>query len=289
MLKEFLALYTRTALRGSTRLTRILSHRLPSLQSLPVETEGGTVIIDLRIASAVAILAYPKSQSGESDVMRQFVNAGDCAFDIGAHFGFYTTLLSELVGKDGSVVAFEPNPQMLPSLKKTLDLKSNVRLFDCALSDQEGTIIDLYVPEDASMASLSDWTSGRGGNVHKATCQMNILDDLVESENLRIPQFIKCDVEGAELSVFRGAVTTLDRVDAPVILFELNAKAAEAFGTTTMAYFDLLESLRLPDYKFFEVTAKGLQKLMSRDIEYTNVLAVPASKIDSQLSAKIAK
>ncbi len=67
---------------------------------------------------------------------------------------------------------------------------------------------------------------------------------MVEAGELPVPHFIKCDVEGAELSVFKGAIKTLDRTDAPVLLFELNTKAAAAFGSTTSEYFDLLRSLK---------------------------------------------
>ena len=96
-----------------------------------------------------------------------------------------------------------------------------------------------------------------------------------------MPDFIKCDVEGAELSVFKGAIKALDRDDAPIILFELNKKAALAFGSTVTEHFDFLESLSKPKYVFFEVTKDGPIALESREIEYSNVIAVPASRNNS--------
>lgn len=274
LLTKFLAVYFRSGLRGSYRLTDLLTPRLKSLRSVPIRTESGILYADLRISSSRGILANPKSQSGEDLVMRNFVNEGDTVFDIGAHLGFYTLLLSELVGKNGKLFAFEPNPELLPSLTRTLAPLANVELLRVALSDREGEI-SLYVPEDASMASLRNWTDGIVGHIHEVRCKMQVLDDLVEKGELPLPHFIKCDVEGAELSVFKGAVNTLNRVDAPILLFELNTKAASAFGTTTTAYFDFLESLDQPKYVFFEVTKDGLRKLKSREIEYTNVLALP--------------
>lgn len=188
---------------------------------------------------------YPKSTSGEDKVMRNFVKNGDVVFDIGAHFGFYTLLLSELVGEKGKVFAFEPNSELLPSLKMTINSLANIELFSIALSDKEGAV-NLFVPEDASMASLSDWTHGIAGNVHKVACVMKRLDDLIEEGIVSFPQFIKCDVEGAELSIFKGAPKILNRTDAPVILSENNALAAESFNANTADYFDFLESLESP-------------------------------------------
>lgn len=278
LLTKFLAAYTRKGLRGSYRLTHLLSHRLKSLQCVPVQTESGTLYADLRINSARGILANPKSESGEDKVMRNFVKTGDVVFDIGAHLGFYTLLLSKQAGEKGKVFAFEPNPELLPSLRLTIKPLANVELLSIALSDRKGEI-DLFVPEDASMASLSDWTGGIAGNVQTVKCEMHRLDDLLDEGKLLAPQFIKCDVEGAELSIFQGAAKHLDRVDAPVILFEVNPLAAAAFGKETTDYFDFLESLKHPGYKFFEVSLDGIRHLKVKQVEYCNVLAVPEAKL----------
>lgn len=277
ILTKFLAAYYRSGLRGSYRITDLLAGRLKSLQCVPIETENGVVFGDLRISSARGILAYPQSQSGEHLVMQRFVNKGDVVFDIGAHLGFYTLLLSNLVGPQGKVFAFEPNPELLPSLERSLAPLANVELIKVALADREGEA-GLFVPEDASMASLQNWTDGVVGEVHEVKCKIQVLDKMVEAGELPVPHFIKCDVEGAELSVFKGAIKTLDRTDAPVLLFELNTSAAAAFGSTTSEYFDLLRSLKKAEYSFFEVTADGTREFASNDIEYTNVVAIPASK-----------
>ena len=113
-----MANYYRTRLRGSYRLTNFLAQRLSSLQCVPIQTESGILYADLRITSSHGILANPKSDSGEDLVMRKFVKPGNTVFDIGAHLGLYTLLLSELVGEKGIVFAFEPNPELLPQYRK---------------------------------------------------------------------------------------------------------------------------------------------------------------------------
>lgn len=277
-LTRFLAAYQRSGLRGSTRLSDFLANRVKSLQNVSIEIEGGTLYADLRISTARSVLANPKCQSGEDIVMRKFIRAGDIVFDIGAHLGFYTLLLAQLVGNTGRVYAFEPNPELLLGLRRTVSSIKNVELLEIALSDSEGEM-NLYVPEDASMASLSDWTRGIAGDVHTVVCAIKRLDDLVESGKLPVPQFIKCDVEGAEMAVFRGGVKTLDRDKAPVILFEVNTKAAVAFGWRTSEYFEFLESLKNPKYRFFDVSSTGMDNLHLDMVEYTNVVAVPETRL----------
>jgi FkbM family methyltransferase len=278
MLTTFLAAYHRTGIRGSTRVTDFLSRRLKSLQNVPIEIDGGTLFADLRISTARGVLARPKCHTGEDLVMRKFIRDGDTIFDIGAHLGFYTLLLAKLAGNTGKVYAFEPNPELLPSLRRTVDQIDNVELMEIALSNSEGEM-NLYVPEDASMASLTDWTKGMAGDVHTVACAMKRIDDLVEGGKLPVPQFIKCDVEGAELSVFRGGLKTFDRANAPVILFEVNTKAAEAFGWRKSEYFEFLESLEHPNYKFFDVSSNGIGELNLAMVEYTNVVAVPECRL----------
>lgn len=280
ILTKFLEIYSSSGLRGSYRLTKFLSHRLKSLQCIRIQTESGVLYADLRIPSSRGILANPKSQSGEDAVMRKLVNKGDIVFDIGAHLGLYTLLLSELVGEKGKVFSFEPNPELLPMLKMTVKSLPNVELNSIALSDKAGKV-NLFVPEDPTMASLSNWTDGTAGNVHRVSCEMQRMDDLVESGKLPLPDFIKCDVEGAELSIFRGGIETLNRAAAPFILFEVNAKAAKAFGKTTTDYFNFLKSFDDAKYTFFEVLADGVRELKPKEIQYTNVVAVPEQKRDS--------
>jgi FkbM family methyltransferase len=277
-LTKFLSLYYRSGIRGSFRLTDFLAERFEPLQSVPIETEGGTLHVDLRIASARGYLADPHCGSGEDAVMRSFVAAGDTVCDIGAHFGFYSLLLSRLVGENGRVFAFEPNGELLPSLRKTIGALTNVSLLPVALSDRSGKA-NLVVPEDASMASFADWSGGRGGAVHTVACEMATVDGLIAEGELGVPQFVKCDVEGAELSIFKGASKMLDRADAPVILFEVNAAAARSFGAQPADYFEFLKTLNYPRYSFFDVSAEGIKPLESTEIEYTNAVAIPAVRL----------
>jgi FkbM family methyltransferase len=287
-LAAFVRLYLRSGLRGASRLTYLLARKVKSLQQVPINLPGWTpVYIDLRMGNShLLLMDAPYSglwrELDEVGVMQRFVRAGDVVFDIGANIGLHSILLSHLVGPRGRLHAFEPNSELVPALKRTLSDLGNATLHTIALSDKDDEST-LYVPPDDSMASLKDWTAdnalGGEGEPRLVTCQQRRMDDLVRDGVLPQPDFIKCDVEGAELLVFQGGQQTLERADAPLILFEVNKVASEGFGYGVSGAKDFLAALKSPRYEFFKVQAGGELKPLEAANSFMNVLAVPESKI----------
>ena len=256
-----------------------------SLQSVPIRAEHGFVYGDLRLPIYHGLLAGSRVVDESEDlVMRTFIDKGNVAYDIGALAGVYTLALADYVGESGKVFVFEPNSTLLPTLQRTCKELSNAVLFPVALSDREGST-SLFVPvDDASMTSLSDWTGGVGGEVKEIVCEMQRLDDLIERENIPLPDFIKCDVEGAEIAVFRGAVNTLNQADAPTILFEINPQATMAFGAGVNEPSAFLLGLEKAKYKLYEIKNGGLTEfddaatLVIENGFFTNVVAIPEAR-----------
>jgi FkbM family methyltransferase len=277
--------YLRSNLRGRTRLTGVLTRHLPPLWSVPIRIHDcPPVYVDLRTDHARYLLhgepwqRAPREEA-EQNVMRQVVRQGDVVFDIGANVGLHSVLLSRLVGREGRLVVFEPNSALLPNLRRTLQGLENTVLFECALSDRAGQA-EFFVPADDMKASLADWTDvATDGKAREVTCEQSRLDDLIEAGAVGEPDFIKCDVEGAELLVFRGARRVLDRPDAPVVLFEVNGHTAAGFGFGAMDAKDFLEGLRSPRYQFFKVREDGSLSRLGTSNPWSNVLAVPIAQV----------
>lgn len=167
-------------------------------------------------------------EPNEQRIMERVVRPRDVAYDIGANLGLHMALLSRCVGAAGRVYAFEPNPALVRLLRLTAHEAGNCVLHNVALGDVEETAM-LFVPDDHSMASLANWTNGRCGRTRQVRCDQVKLDHLI-AEGLQPPDFIKCDVEGAELKVFTGARQTLDRSAAPIVLFEAGENTSKGFG-----------------------------------------------------------
>jgi FkbM family methyltransferase len=282
--------YLRSGLRGGTRLAFTLGRWLPSLHHVPVVIGTTVVHVDLRDDTSHGLLKgspWPDApwEEDEQGVMRHVLRPGDVAFDVGAHFGLHTVLLAQLVRPDGSVHVFEPNPRRHEALAYVASVSgATITLHRFGLSDHNGDAT-LFIPHgDESMSSMSDWTEGRVGAIEPVRCEFHRLDDVMTAEGLPRPDFIKCDVEGAERRVFEGARAILDRVDAPCVLYEANTLCARGFGDTVSAATEWLSALSQPAYRFFHVQPGATlvpvpPQLHTRDLAF-NLLAVPASRVE---------
>jgi FkbM family methyltransferase len=279
---RLLRAYLRTSLRGRTRLSHTVARWVPSLQAVPVQiADWPPVFLDMRLPGSLRWLEgspwneSPREQD-EQYVMRQIVREGDLVLDIGANIGLHLALLSRLVGSSGSVMAFEPNPQLLPNLRRTAAVAGNVVVHNIALSDQNADA-SLFVPVDHSMATLADRT-GRLGMTTEESCRMHRLEDF--EPVVFHPDFIKCDVEGAELQVFRGAHRILDREDAPILLYEAGVNTGIGFGLGQWEATDFLTTLDGPNFSLFAISEGGALTPIDRETgQNVNVLAVPRARL----------
>jgi FkbM family methyltransferase len=186
---------------------------LPATVSLPIRSYVGN------------------SREPELAVLDRFVEPGSTVVDIGAHKGIYTYWLRRRVGSGGHVLAYEPQPALYRYLQAGLSSRwyRNVTLSDLALSDHAGTA-HLRIPvvsgaEQIAWASLvesgTNDTDGSAGGID-VTVMTARLDDEVRD---RPVSFVKCDVEGHELSVLAGAPRLLAQ-QRPVWLVEVEHRHA---------------------------------------------------------------
>ena len=160
--------------------------------------------------------------SWEPEVVRSIqdhVQLGTRVLDIGAQSGFYSLLLSRLVGPEGMVFAFEPLPANFRILEENLRLNSiqNVTIRREAVSDFSGNISFDFPREEVSLIAGPLLESDNLGTFQVPAIS---LDDFFRQTGQPI-QFIKMDVEGAETAVLRGAVQTL-KAFHPSMVVELH-------------------------------------------------------------------
>lgn len=138
--------------------------------------------------------------------------------DVGAFTGVYS-LLACAVNPSIRVVAVEPNPSVLPSLRRNIDINrfdGRTKLFACALSDAPGKAV-LTIPFDTTAATLGDFVSGDRKEVEVSTG-----DAVLEGISVDL---VKVDVEGHEMEVLRGLNRTLEAAGPALFVECLNSEA----------------------------------------------------------------
>ncbi len=223
-------------------------------------------------------LLFNQFEKMETGFVQRLLRPGMTALDIGAHHGLYTLLLAKRVGRKGRVLAFEPSPRERQRLKKHLGWNrcSNVELVPCALGEEQGEM-DLF-----QILGSQDWCNSlRPPAVDQPTETVRVsvrrLDQVLAERQISRVDFLKLDVEGAELSVLRGAESLLLRPWRPAILAEVQDQRTLAWG---YAAREILQLLVRWDYRWFAIAAKGaLLPISCRQETYdANLVALPAER-----------
>lgn len=155
-------------------------------------------------------------------MLRTIVHPGDFCIDAGAHLGYLTLFLSELVGESGRVLSFEPSPENFRVFQENLRINNaaNVEAQNVALLDAPGPITMARVSYHTLSWSTSAVHRSEAPDMQLIQSRAVSLDDFL-ADSKRVPKFIKIDVEGAELLVLRGAVKTLAAAQ-PLLFLEIH-------------------------------------------------------------------
>jgi len=157
----------------------------------------------------------------------ELIEDGFNVLDIGANFGWYGMHIAKLKPA-AHVFSFEPIPSTFEYLNENIRLNDliNISTLNFGFSDTEGTFKFYYDPNLSVNASLANVSENAG--IENITCSVKKLDIFVSSKNIKV-DFIKCDVEGAELMVFKGG-TDLIKKDCPIIFTEMLRKWSAKFN-----------------------------------------------------------
>ena len=173
----------------------------------------------------------------EAALVARVLDPGEVFWDVGANIGYFSLVAAAAVGERGEVAAFEPGAAALARLQENVSLNpdkkdQNIRIFNLAAADADGEAV-LYRREGIADSSASLYT-GAAGAAGGETCATVALDRFLEKEDLRPPDFIKLDVEGAELAALQGAAAILADF-RPLLLVEMEEKNLQAAGASRAA------------------------------------------------------
>jgi FkbM family methyltransferase len=218
-------------------------------------------------------------EKGERRFVAQSLRAGMTVLDLGAHHGLYTTLMSRLVGPSGKVVAFEPSPRERRGLERHLRLNgcNNVTVVPMAVSSSAGASEFFLVENVRSGASSLRRTSLNGGfpRSERIPVQVTALDPYLRDNGIDRVDFMKMDIEGAELEAFRGAKRLLTSERRPTLVVEMADQVSKSWGYLCREKYDLLTSW---GYEWYAIQPDGSLTPSPRQEHYegfSNLVAKP--------------
>ena len=239
--------------------TNIASIEISDDQVIMTSRDKGIKIIcplgDYRVAPIEA-LNFLDYETTDSAMIMQLVSPEDCVIDIGANMGWYSINIAKNYPLS-KVHAFEPIPKTYSFFERNVKLNGlvNITTLNFGLSNERKDITFYFYPEggvNASSANLSERT-----DAELITCHVERLDDYVNDNELNV-DFIKCDVEGAELFAFQGAKETLQR-NRPIVFTEMLRKWAAKFNYHPNEIIALFSSF---GYQCFYTDGMFLKKMV---------------------------
>ena len=209
--------------------------------------------------------------------LKNLIKPGDQCIDIGAHLGYFTFELSRLAGDQGHVYAIEPMSKFFNTIKNIAAYKKlkNITLFQNAMgADTEW--VEMGIPQ---LNNVKKFAYARVKSTHSYL-------DYVESEkvknvrgdelflSLKRLDFIKCDVEGLELSVFETFLESI-RKFKPIILCELEESKKR------QALLNLFSGLGYALYYLENKKLKALSPDSTVDPVSHNYYFIPQSRLQN--------
>jgi len=247
----------------SGRLANLLRNREGTIES----GIGKGLLINVGNSAAAYVLGTlkPDLQSFLSSTVKE----GKIFYDVGANVGFFSLLAARLVGPNGRVISFEPLPDNLVNLRENMKRNRflNVKILPFALGAANEEQI-FQVSERPTWGKLkSAGHDAPDKYLSDIKVPVRRLDDLIIDGVIPPPDFVKIDVEGAEVEVIEGAQETMTRYH-PTLIIELHGT-----GNLLTAKFATLGYCAIPLNERFDNVAEAHWN--------ATILAIPAERFES--------
>jgi FkbM family methyltransferase len=189
-------------------------------------------------------IAFTKNQRYDAQtirILRKICQPNSNCIDVGCHKG---EMLDKILvfAPQGQHYCFEPIPDLYEGLIKN-KYPSNCHFYKTALSFQKGETSFNYVVSNPSYSGILRRKYDRPDEEDTLiTVETDLLDNIIPPD-LSI-DFIKIDVEGAEMFVLRGAEKTIERCK-PIVVFEHGLGGSDVYGTTPKQIFNFFTQYKM--------------------------------------------
>jgi FkbM family methyltransferase len=223
--------------RVPVRKHRLLSPFFPANGERWAKVHG--VMMELDLSDLIQRRVYLGTYSREEDrLIKGVLRRGGTMVDVGANIGYMTVLGAKLVGKQGRVLSFEPNPTAFAKLIATINRNAmaNCTAMQMGLSDHAGEMT-LYEPPP-EVHNLNSTMNPIEGTPH--VVKVRTLDESLDTEKVERVDLLKIDVEGHEPFVIKGADQSLRAGRVRNLLCEFNDPWLKCAGWSAGALSELI-------------------------------------------------
>jgi FkbM family methyltransferase len=271
------------------------------IRFVKVKIRGNIMWLNLKdsVLSTHLFFHREKYEAFEVFLIEQVTKKGMTFVDIGACMGYHTLVGSRCVGKAGSVVAFEPAPDNHSLLMRNIRANhiSNVHVINAAVMDYQGTT-DLYLSginfgDHRVYDAMDEKRFNEGGRRQRISIPCVRIDDVLKDYESKA-DVIKMDVQGAEMSVFRGMKKTLANPEV-IVFCEFWPYGLRNFGSSPGEMLAFFDSLGFAMYEIFEEQQRiGLvdsDELINRfsDLGHSNLVCFRPNSSSSGVFAAYVK
>lgn len=213
--------------------------------ALPATTGGGGVTLLLQRGcermTPLEILNFRHYERLDSAMIFELVEDGALVFDIGGNIGYYSIALAK--GRNATIHAFEPIESTYKQFIANAyynGVQDRVRINNFGLFDKSGELTFYVYKQDFGNASAAIMHEEKDNE--KIVCKVERLDEYVKAQGVERIDFIKLDVEGAEIFALRGGLKSIEK-HKPILFVEMLRKWAAKYDYHPNEIIEMLEGL----------------------------------------------
>lgn len=206
----------------------------------------------------------------ELSILHKMLEKKSVVFDVGANRGELSFFFA--VNCDSKkVFSFEPQRRMFGILQGVAEKIKNIIPVNIALSDcNEEKILRIPIKTTGRYTPAASLEKLFERNLKEEKVKVTTVDDFVAENNIARLDFIKCDTEGHEFAVFKGAKKTLASL-RPLLYIEIK-------DANKMLLFDLLKSKDYHPYQWNKKAGSLIAVTITQNIQSENYYFFPAEK-----------
>jgi FkbM family methyltransferase len=252
-------------------------------ENVSTQTKLGPFTVPLKDPASTGLLLWGciRHEAKESALFAALVHECHFVFDVGAHMGWYSRLVWGRMQGDGQIHAFEPNPAVFSYLQDNTRDRPGLFTHQLAVGESVGNTT-FYC---AASSNLSSAARHVGDPIEVGMTALDLMSGtlgLIGKIGL-----IKCDVEGGELAVLKGARRLRSVATPPIWMLEIDPVFLADAGVSTDELNAELSDWGVP-VKLFHLDSNGEAIAMSDVAQgdgVPNIFVVPESRVTSFLDA----